>query len=142
MKEEKPYNIGKFCKALDVRPKLIFKTALVVLFEDFDTQSQALEALVHLFSKCNQLSLYGMRCKMSTMPQELRGISSRIERLKIQDCQLDLPAFDSKQIVSPISLEFSGFNSRTTIEKFFNCKNIERLTLNLAYKEFLNHYGK
>ena len=37
LKEEKPYNLGRFCKALDAGPKLVFKSALVVLFEDFDS---------------------------------------------------------------------------------------------------------
>ena len=52
-----------------------------------------------------------------------------------------MPQFDDTQICKPVSLEFSGFNSRTSIAQFFNCDNIERLYLNLAFAEFLNLYG-
>ena len=78
LKEEKPYNLGKFCSSLDIRPNIIFKSAVVVLFEDFETQQHALEALIRLFGKCSQLLLFGMRCKTAAMPDALKGIKSRI----------------------------------------------------------------
>ena len=68
LKEDKPYDLGRFCRSLDVRPNLFFKSAVVVLFEDFESQNQALEALVRLFGKCSQLLLFGMRCKIASMP--------------------------------------------------------------------------
>ena len=78
MKEDKPYDLGRFCRALDVKRNFVFKIAVVYLFEDFETQVQALEALIHLFGKCNTLLLYGMRCKVRIMPEALQGIESRI----------------------------------------------------------------